>query len=79
MNKLFLLMALVLVGCASDYQPPPPLPNPPAGWDKEPCKAQPALANADEDLNNDTATLDCTRQLRLRVFQLQDYIRNILE
>lgn len=79
MSKLFLLVVLSLVGCASDYQSPPPLPKPPAGWNKEPCKAQPAAANADEDLNNDTLTLDCTRQLRLRVFQLQDWIRNVTE
>lgn len=44
-----------------------------------PCKLLPPLANADEDLSIDVQNAECTRQLRLRVFQLQDWIRNVTE
>ncbi|QFR58860.1 hypothetical protein QA025_gp08 [Salmonella virus VSe101] len=36
-------------------------------------------SDADEDLAVDAQNAECTRQLRLKVFRLQEYIRNILE
>lgn len=44
-----------------------------------PCKLEAPVADADEDLAIDVRNAECTRQLRLRVFQLQDWIRNVTE
>lgn len=43
----------------------------------KPCKPLPPSADADEDLKIDVQNMECTRQLRLQVYRLQDYIRNI--
>lgn len=44
-----------------------------------PCKLAPPSSDADEDLAIDVQNAECVRQLRLKVFVLQDYVRNILE
>lgn len=44
-----------------------------------PCKLAPPSSDADEDLAIDVQNAECVRQLRLKVFMLQDYVRNILE
>lgn len=44
-----------------------------------PCKLALPSNDADEDLATDVRNAECARQLRLKVFQLQDYVRNILE
>uniref|UniRef100_A0AAU8GH77 Rz-like spanin n=3 Tax=unclassified Jerseyvirus TaxID=2025810 RepID=A0AAU8GH77_9CAUD len=44
-----------------------------------PCKLAAPSSDADEDLAIDVQNAECTRQLRLKVFRLQEYIRNILE
>lgn len=78
MNKLILLGALLLVGCASEYVPPAQqLPPVPAGIMTPPCKLLPPAANADDDLSIDVQNAECTRQLRLKVYRLQDWVRNV--
>ena len=37
------------------------------------------VANADEDLQIDLRNAECVRQLRLKVYRLQDWIRNVTE
>lgn len=65
-----------LVGCAGNPAPEVSIkPNP--AMMTPPCKLLPPSANADEDLNIDIQNAECTRQLRLRVYQLQDWIRNV--
>lgn len=44
-----------------------------------PCKLTAPSSDADEDLAIDVQNAECARQLRLKVFMLQDYVRNILE
>lgn len=44
-----------------------------------PCKLAEPSSDADEDLAIDARNAECVRQLRLKVFMLQDYVRNILE
>lgn len=44
-----------------------------------PCKLVPPSSDADVDLAIDVQNAECVRQLRLKVFMLQDYVRNILE
>ena len=44
-----------------------------------PCKLTPPSSDVDEDLAIDVQNAECVRQLRLKVFMLQDYVRNILE
>ncbi|UYL16230.1 o-spanin [Escherichia phage fBC-Eco01] len=44
-----------------------------------PCKLAPPSSDADGDLAIDVQNAECARQLRLKVFMLQDYVRNILE
>lgn len=44
-----------------------------------PCKLVQPSSDADEDLAIDVQNAECARQLRLKVFMLQDYVRNILE
>jgi hypothetical protein len=81
MNKLFLIIGiLVISGCASEYVPPAQqFPTKPAGWDRTPCKLLPPSADTDEDLTIDVQNDECARQLRLKVFRLQDWIRNVTQ
>lgn len=44
-----------------------------------PCKLAAPSSDVDEDLAIDVQNTECVRQLRLKVFMLQDYVRNILE
>lgn len=76
MNKLILTGALLLAGCAENYAPdtlPPVNPELLAA----PCKLLPPAANSDEDLAIDVQNAECTRQLRLKVYRLQDWVRNV--
>lgn len=78
MNKLILTAALLLSGCASEYVPPAQqLPPVPARIMTAPCKLHAPSANADEDLAIDVQNAECTRQLRLKVYRLQDWVRNV--
>lgn len=43
----------------------------------KPCQFQPAEKDSDADLNADVQNMDCGRKLRLQVYQLQDWIRNV--
>ena len=81
MNKLILLCGLILlVGCSSDYVPPAQqLPPVPADIMTRPCKLLSPVANADDDLAIDVQNADCTRQLRLKVYRLQDWVRNVTQ
>ncbi|EDY5968315.1 hypothetical protein HVC90_004668 [Salmonella enterica] len=79
MNKLFLLAVIVgITGCAPEYTPNALLPVK-ASLMVEPCKFSDAKTDADEDLSADVLSMDCGRKLRQQVYELQDYIRNILE
>ena len=40
-----------------------------------PCKMQPPVSDADEDLAIDVQNMECVRQLRLRVYRLQGWVR----
>lgn len=44
-----------------------------------PCKLALPSSDTGEDLAIDVQNAECVRQLRLKVFMLQDYVRNILE
>lgn len=79
MNKIFLLAGIMgIAGCAPQYTPntlPPVDPQ----LMTSPCKLAPPSADADEDLQIDVQNAECTRQLRLKVFRLQDWIKNATE
>lgn len=79
MNKLFLLAVIVgITGCAQEYTPntlPPVDPQ----LMTSPCKLSDAKADADEDLSVDVQNAECVRQLRLKVYRLQDWIKNATE
>lgn len=80
MNKLILLCGLLLVGCSSEYVPPAQqLPSVPADIMTPACKLLPPSANADDDLAIDVQNAECTRQLRLKVYRLQDWVRNVTQ
>ena len=67
-----------MVGCTPKYTPdtlPPVNPELLAA----PCKLQAPSANSDEDLAIDVQNAECTRQLRLKVYRLQDWVRNATE
>ena len=79
MNKLFLSAVIIgITGCAPEYTPNT-LPPVKASLMVEPCKFSGAKADADEDLSADVMSIDCGRKLRQQVYELQDYVRNILE
>ncbi|EDQ2321245.1 hypothetical protein HW48_004619 [Salmonella enterica subsp. enterica] len=79
MNKLFLLAVIIgITGCAQEYTPntlPPVDPQ----LMTPPCKLSDAKTDADEDLSADVQNAECVRQLRLKVYRLQDWIRNVTE
>lgn len=79
MNKLFLLAVIIgITGCAPEYAPntlPPVDPQ----LMTAPCKLGDAKTDADEDLSVDVQNSECTRQLRLKVYRLQDWIKNVTE
>lgn len=80
MNKLILVGTLLLTGCSSGYVPlAQQLPVLPAEIMTPPCKLMPPAVNADDDLAIDVQNAECTRQLRLKVFRLQDWIRNVTQ
>ena len=81
MNKIPLLAfaVIILSGCAEDYHPrATQYPATPAEAMQAPCVLQYPSYDSDEDLSLDVQNADCTRKLRLQVYQLQGYIRNIL-
>ena len=79
MNKLFLLAVIIgITGCAQEYTPnmlPPVDPQ----LMTAPCKLADAKADSDEDLSVDVQNAECVRQLRLKVYRLQDWIKNVTE
>ncbi len=80
MNKLIFIGAVLLVGCSSEYVPPAQrLPPVPAEIMIPPCKLLLPSHNADEDLAIDVQNAECTRQLRLKVYRLQDWIKNVTQ
>lgn len=80
MNKLILIGVVLLVGCSSEYVPPAQqLPPVPAEIMAKPCQMLPPAANADDDLAIDVQNAECTRQLRLKVYRLQDWVRNVTQ
>lgn len=80
MNKSLLIGVILLNGCASEYVPPAQqLPPVPAEALTAPCKLASPSADADEDLQIDVANAECVRQLRLKVYRLQDWIGNVTQ
>lgn len=80
MNKLILLGVMFLAGCSSEYVPPAQqLPVVPAEIMTPPCKLGAPSANADEDIAIDVQNAECVRQLRLKVYRLQDWVRNVTQ
>lgn len=78
MNKLILAGVVFLVGCSSEYIPAAQqLPPVDASLMVAPCKLSAPSANADDDLAIDVANAECARQLRLKVYRLQDWVRNV--
>ncbi|HID7510342.1 TPA: hypothetical protein ACXHW4_004241 [Enterobacter hormaechei] len=79
MNKLFLLAVIIgITGCTAEYTPntlPPVNPQ----LMTAPCKLGDAKADADEDLSVDAQNAECVRQLRLKVYRLQDWIKNVTQ
>lgn len=76
MRLPILFSSLILVGCAQTATPNAIIKPGPAMM-TPPCKLLLPSADADEDLSIDIQNAECTRQLRLRVYQLQDWIRNV--
>lgn len=76
MRLPILFSSLILAGCA---QTAAPLRMPTISPDMmtPPCKLLPPSANADEDLSIDVQNAECVRQLRLNVYRLQDWVRNV--
>ena len=78
MNKMILLGVLFLAGCSSGYVPPaqqlPPLD---ASLMVAPCKLSAPSADPDEDLAIDVQNAECVRHNRLKVYRLQDWVRNV--
>ncbi|ADA82301.1 Rz-like spanin [Escherichia phage K1H] len=71
---------LTLSACSSSPAPSQtPIPSPDTTMMQPPCKLALPSNDADEDLAIDVQNAECVRQLRLKVFMLQDYVRNILE
>lgn len=80
MNKLILVGVLFLAGCSSEYIPPAQqLPPVDASMMVAPCKLSAPSADPDGDLAIDVANAECVRQLRLKVYRLQDWVRNVTE
>lgn len=80
MNKSLLIGVILLSGCASGYVPPAQqLPPVPAEAMMPPCKLAAPSADADDDLQIDVANAECVRQLRLKVYRLQDWVRNVTQ
>lgn len=80
MNKLILVGVVFLVGCSSEYIPPAQqLPPVDASLMVAPCESLPPSSDPDEDLAIDVQNSDCVRQLRLKVYRLQDWVRNVTE
>ncbi len=80
MNKALLICIVLLSGCASEYVPPAQqLPPVPAEAMTPPCKQSRPSADADEDLQIDVANAECVRQLRLKVYRLQDWVKNVTQ
>lgn len=76
MRLPILFSSLILVGCAQTVTPTATIkPNP--DMMTPPCKLLPPSVNADEDLSIDVQNAECVRQLRLKVYRLQDWIRNV--
>lgn len=79
MNKLFLLAVIIgITGCAPEYTPNT-LPPVDLQLMTTPCRLGDAKADADEDLSVDVQNAECARHLRLKVYRLQDWIRNVTE
>lgn len=80
MNKLILAGVVFLAGCSSGYVPlAQQLPPVDASLMVAPCKLSAPSADPDEDLAIDVQNADCVRQLRLKVYRLQDWVRNVTE
>lgn len=77
MNKLFVIAGIIILsGCAEQYTPNT-LPPVDQQLMTAPCKLAPPSANADADLSIDVQNAECVRQLRLKVYRLQDWVRNV--
>lgn len=70
-----ILAVMFLTACASKPTPSP-MPTPSPDMMSPPCQLQAPSSDADTDLAIDVQNAECTRQLRLRVFRLQDWVRN---
>lgn len=70
-------LSMMLTSCSSPA--PLTMPTPSPAMMAPPCKLLSPSANADEDLSIDVQNAECVRGLRLQVYRLQDYIRNITE
>lgn len=79
MNKLFLLAVIIgITGCAPEYTLNT-LPPVDAQLMTAPCRLGDAKTDADADLSVDVQNAECARQLRLKVYRLQDWIKNVTE
>ena len=76
MRLPILFSSLILVGCSQTVTPTAMIKPSPAMM-TPPCKLLPPSANADEDLSIDVQNAECVRQLRLKVYRLQDWVRNV--
>lgn len=78
MNKMILVGVLFLAGCSSEYVPlSQQLPPVDASLMVAPCKLSAPSSGSDEDLAIDVQNAECVRQNRLKVYRLQDWVRNV--
>lgn len=75
MRMPILLVALFLVGCVNSGLST--MPTPSEDMMSKPCQFQAAEKDSDADLNADVQNMDCGRRLRLQVYQLQDWVKNV--
>lgn len=79
MNKLILAGVVLLAGCSSEYVPPAQqLPPVDPVLMVAPCKMSAPSADPDADLAIDVQNAECARQLKLKVYRLQDWVRNVV-
>lgn len=80
MNRLILMGVVFLAGCSSEYVPPAQqLPPVDASLMVAPCKLSTPSADPHADLAIDAQNAECVRQLRLKVYRLQDWVRNVTQ
>lgn len=76
-NKAAPILVVIFLTACSSKPTPSPMPTVSPGMMLPPCQLLEPSSDADTDLAIDVQNAECVRQLRLRVFRLQDWVRNV--